>query len=251
MKRLMVAAMVAGASCWIVFAQDEGAGRGPRPTSGNAMRASAILRTVDADDDGVISAGELTNAPARVRTLDANGDGKIVPAEAGFEGAGRGRGGRGRDGGGPASGPSVDDLVSTLMAFDANHDGKLAKTEVPARLQGLFERGDNDHDSVLSDTELRALAAAQAGPSRPEEGGRGRDAGPGRGFSPFDVAAAVLDVDRDGALSSSEVDRAAEALRALDRNGDGRITADEVRPAFDGPGGRFGGRGGDPRGGAR
>jgi len=42
-------------------------------------------------------------------------------------------------------------------------------------------------------------------------------------FSPFDA-------NHDGALSSDEIDAIPAALRKLDKNGDGKLTADELRP---------------------
>lgn len=43
------------------------------------------------------------------------------------------------------------------------------------------------------------------------------------------------DTDRDGKLSPAEIDNAAAALRKLDRNGDGKLTADEYRRRRNGP----------------
>ncbi|MDB5319858.1 MAG: h [Phycisphaerales bacterium] len=76
---------------------------------------------------------------------------------------------------------------------------------------------------------------------RPREGARPRDgAGPGgegrpgagndavrRPIPPLFLA---LDTDGDRELSAAEIANAAKSLRKLDRNGDGKITADELRP---------------------
>ncbi|MDM8552010.1 hypothetical protein QUF72_18140 [Desulfobacterales bacterium HSG2] len=40
----------------------------------------------------------------------------------------------------------------------------------------------------------------------------------------------VLDIDRDGQLSADEMENAAEALKTLDKNGDGILGRDELRP---------------------
>jgi Ca2+-binding EF-hand superfamily protein len=56
---------------------------------------------------------------------------------------------------------------------------------------------------------------------------------------PLSPIAAALDADHDGSLSAVELRSAASALKALDRNADGRLTLEEVRPAF-GRGGRRG-----------
>ena len=71
------------------------------------------------------------------------------------------------------------------------------------------------------------------------EGARG---GPG-GFMRMSPIFQALDTDEDGELSKSEIKNAAKSLRKLDKNKDGQLTADEVRPNF--PQGGPGGPGGD------
>ena len=38
-----------------------------------------LVRTLDANGDGIIDAEEIANAPAALRKLDKNGDGKLTP----------------------------------------------------------------------------------------------------------------------------------------------------------------------------
>jgi len=92
------------------------------------------------------------------------------------------------------------------------------------------------------------------------EQGRGGQGGPGgqsRGGRPnmmtFLPVLIALDADKNGEISSKEMANAAAALKTLDKNGDGKLTEEEVRPERP-PGGRGGpggggGRGGDMRGG--
>jgi hypothetical protein len=71
----------------------------------------------------------------------------------------------------------------------------------------------------------------------------------GAGFNPIVTA---LDKNKDGKLSADEIKAAAEALKALDKNNDGEISAEELRPQFGGGAG-FGGfnrPGGGPGAGA-
>lgn len=201
-----------------------GEGRGRRP---GAMRMDPILSALDTDHDGVISAAEIDNAPAALRKLDKNGDGQITADEVRpvFEGEGRERGGRGRENREPD--PS-EQLVQTLMAFDKNNDGKISRDELPERMQGLMDRGDTNKDGFLSAEEIRALARAQAAentevaaPEREE-----RREGPPRPNMVF----AALDTNHDGVVSADEIAHAAAALRTLDKNADGQLTEDEVRP---------------------
>jgi len=217
------------------------------------MQASPLLNAIDVNHDGKIDAAELINAPARLKTLDTNGDGKLTRDEAGLPpGFGRGpggpggRGGRGGDAprggeggragqaGGddrsfevPIPGPTADELLAALMTFDKNKDGKLSKAEIPERQQGILDRGDTDKNGVLDAAELRKLTADQAAappvPPMPRGPGRG-------GFGGLDLASTALDTDHNGEISAEEIANAATSLKTLDKNNDGSITEDEVRP---------------------
>ena len=50
----------------------------------------------------------------------------------------------------------------------------------------------------------------------------------------------ALDANHDGTIDATELANAAAALKTLDKNGDGKLIEDELRPAG-GPGGRSGG----------
>lgn len=83
------------------------------------------------------------------------------------------------------------------------------------------------------------------GPGGP--GGPGGFGGPGgRGFPPMPLTTA-LDTDGDGELSKAEIANASKSLMTLDKNEDGVISAEEMRPQFGrgGPGGRGGPSGPD------
>jgi Ca2+-binding EF-hand superfamily protein len=211
-----------------------------------------LFTTLDADRDGTVSAAEITNAAAALRTLDTNKDGKLTPDETRAampfgrgEGGGRGQfGGRGPEGQGPGGSDTTEETVKTYMAFDENGDGKLQKSEVPERMQGIFERGDTNKDGVLTVEELRAMARAQSQQSvargRGGEGERegGRDGGRGRGgFGMMDPIFNALDTDHDNEIDAAELERAPASLKSLDKNQDGNLTQEEVRPNFGfGPG---------------
>lgn len=77
-------------------------------------------------------------------------------------------------------------------------------------------------------------------PDRPGQDGqrRGRPddrrGPPDRRFGPPLVAA--LDLDKDGEISADEIAKASESLKKLDKNGDGKLTPDEIRPPGPPPG---------------
>jgi hypothetical protein len=88
-------------------------------------------------------------------------------------------GGRPPEGRGQAKDPSASSLVTRMMAFDKNGDGKLTKDEITdPRLLRLFEQADTNGDGVVTREELVALAAKLEGQGgqRDERGGaRGAD----------------------------------------------------------------------------
>ncbi len=66
----------------------------------------------------------------------------------------------------PSSEPQVhlsaDNVISRLMSFDRDRDGRLAIGELSERMQGLVARGDRSGDGALDASELRTLAASQS-----------------------------------------------------------------------------------------
>ena len=86
-----------------------------------------------------------------------------------------------------------------------------------------------------------------------QSGGRGGQGGPGGFMRMFPVMSA-LDSDGNGEISPEEIKGAVAALKKLDKNKDGKLTEDELRPNFGGRGGASGqrpSRGGESRGGQR
>ncbi len=102
--------------------------------------------------------------------------------------------------------------------------------------------------TLIAVTMMTSVTFAQApggdGGGRPPREGEGDR---GRGFrpppNPFMEA---LDTDKDGTISADELKNAVESLTKLDKNSDGKLSEDEVRP----PRGDFGRGFGGPPGGA-
>jgi len=147
----------------------------------------------------------------------------------------------------------VDDLVTRMMAFDADKDGKLTKAEVTdERLLGLFDRADADKNGTVTRDELTALAEKEyvAGRGGPGGGGPGGPGG-GPGGRPGEVLPAPIQ-QRLG-LSDDQKAKIAELQTEVDARL-AKILSSEQMAQFKqmrerGPGGPGGGPGGGRRGG--
>lgn len=141
------------------FAQDN-----PPPHGGHRGRGprgpEPIVRAIDADKDGVISAAELTNAPKALLALDKNGDGKLTADEI--------RPPRPADAPPPPADAPKHPVSPVMLALDANGDGELSATEI-ANAGVSLAALDVNHDGKLTIEELRPLPPAGAphdGPPR-------------------------------------------------------------------------------------
>jgi Ca2+-binding EF-hand superfamily protein len=72
---------------------------------------------------------------------------------------------------------ATSDLVQRALDFDANHDGRVTKDELPERMVSILEQGDTNHDGALDREELSRLAERNAVQPQPPPGGRGRRGG--------------------------------------------------------------------------
>ena len=83
----------------------------------------------------------------------------------------------------------------------------------------------------------------------PGPGGGSGMRGPGPGFVPMRMPLiTALDADEDGEISAEEIKNAAQALKKLDKNDDGKLTREEFMPPRPGPGFGPRGEGGGPGG---
>jgi len=93
--------------------------------------------------------------------------------------------------------------------------------------------------AALAVAAFTATAQDADRPTPPEGGAR-----PPRPVPPL---MAALDANQDGVLDATEIDNAVAALKALDKNGDGQLTREEIHPKPPG-GGRGPGHAGGPGG---
>ena len=65
---------------------------------------------------------------------------------------------------------SPDEVVSRMLTFDRDRDGKVARSELAERMQPLMARADKNRDGALDVKEIRAMATAKPRLSEPEQG---------------------------------------------------------------------------------
>ncbi len=105
-----------------------------------------------------------------------------------------------------------------LARADANGDGKLQRSELPDRMQAMFDRIDANKDGAIDQDELNAMRR-----NRGQRGGGGGDDPP----SVQQVLSHVDDETADDGPSS--IERVLmRVLRKADKDGDGRIARSDV-----------------------
>jgi Ca2+-binding EF-hand superfamily protein len=119
--------------------------------------ASPLIKALDSDGDGEISASEITNAPTTLKTLDKNNDGKLEADELRPHFGQGGPMGGGPEEGHGGSAMSADEEAKSYLTLDKNGDGKLTKEEVPTRMHGLFTRADENHDGIITREEIGVM----------------------------------------------------------------------------------------------
>lgn len=195
---------------------------GPGPKQGEHRPPPPLVKALDLDGDGTISATEIDQAPESLKKLDKNGDGKLTMDEL--------RPPR-RDGEGP-KGPGDKDQPRGPRAD--GQDGKGGPRD-----GGAERKGPRDGNKGPGQDGGPAAKQGDA-PDGPDKGGPQGDR-----KRPVPPLMSVLDADGDGVISADEIAGAAVSLRKLDKNGDGKLTPDEYHPE---PPKRDGKDGDGPRG---
>jgi len=100
--------------------------------------------------------------------------------------------------------------ASAAEIWDDNHDGVYTCDEWKAYLGRLFDRADRNHDGRLTPAEFEAVRRA--------------------GSALADADFGYFDEDRDGKVTHGEfVDKPNEFILQFDKNGDCRVTPDELK----------------------
>ena len=102
--------------------------------------------------------------------------------------------------------------VELLERYDADRDGTVTRAEMEAGLKAEFAAADKNHDGRLDEDETRAVNEARWG----------------EGLS---TTSTLVDWNQDGYVDFHEFANTARSLfDQLDRNGDGKLTPDELHP---------------------
>jgi Ca2+-binding EF-hand superfamily protein len=217
-------------------------------------RMHAMIERLDTNKDGAIDNKEL----AAVKDRFAQGGGQQPQGQ-------QGQRPQGQQGQRPQFNPA--DMIKRIKESDKNNDGKITKDELPEQMQRMFPRIDTNQDGAIDREELAVMEKRMAergqGGQRPDgQPGQRPDGqrpdgqpgqrpqnpqGQGRGLPPLPVLQA-LDANHDGEISSDEIANAVKALKSLDKDGNGKLTMDELMPARGGRPGGQPGQGGRPDG---
>jgi len=126
-----------------------------------------------------------------------------------------------------ASAPPASAQTSQQDIWDANHDGVYTCDEWKSYLDRTFTLADRNHDGNLDPSEFATIRK------------------PGSPFADADFG--YFDENQDGKITRKEfVNKPSEFILNNDKNGDCRVTPDELKagntPKQQGPGGGKGGR---------
>ena len=183
---------------------------------------SQFFDEYDTNADGKVSTEEFRGASEVFKLLDKNGDGVITPEELGLPADYRPAAGKrpaaGREA--PAGGKGkanemakrLEKFRERLRAMDTNQDGKVSKEEWQGN-EKLFERLDRNGDGVLDAQDRPGQGPGTPGQERPRGAGRPAEGG--------DAPAPEALVERIKA-------QAAEHFRQLDKDGDGKLSGEEI-----------------------
>lgn len=120
-------------------------------------------------------------------------------------------------------------MMLIIAALDTNHDGVISAEEIanaPAALKTLDKNGDGQ----LTKDELMPPHPQHDGQDGPPPADAQSDSSQTRPQRPLPPIIAALDTNGDGVISADEIANASAALKQLDVNGDGQLTMDEIMP---------------------
>jgi Ca2+-binding EF-hand superfamily protein len=195
--------------------------------------ASKIMKKLDTNGDGVLSADEISKAGKHAKKLlaaDANGDGQVTMDELVADISQNQQN---------MQPPSASDVAGKIMkVLDTNGDGVLSTDEISSSGENAktIQAADANGDGTVTMDELVAYLTKQQQSTQPS--------------SAQDVANSImnkLDANKDGVLSASDItsglikgaastsgagksgsSSTSKIIQAADANGDGKVTMEEL-----------------------
>lgn len=158
----------------------------------------ALLKAIDADDDGIISMTEMNHASEALLKLDQNGDGKL----------------------------SNEELVSQKDPKDPKNcppGQKPEKGEKQGEDKGEKPKKKDDQDGAKGDK-------GDTQPSSTDEDKKPNNdqkSNPPRKDEQLAALVDAIDTNHDGQISAEEIANASHNLKKLDLNHDGKLTGSE------------------------
>jgi len=136
----------------------------------------------------------------------------------------------------------LDDINDTVGLAYASHPDRIYLVGKDGKIAFAGDKGPRGFKpELLEEAILKETGSGESESGRPSnagEPGRGRGGagGPGRrgnfgqAINRMPIVKA-LDSDGNSSLSTAEIEGATEALKTLDKNGDGKLTRDEMMPS--------------------
>lgn len=180
----------------------------------------------------------------------------VDPDGGGVMGRSFNRGGRGQnqrqrqapgDRGQPPGGRTPEQVTTRILEADNDGDGIVSLDDLPEQMRRGLVRADENQDGVLDTREIDRAAQmmSRGGPGGRPGLGRRQPGGPGGGHGDPVARIRAMDANGDGQITQDEVpEQAQRQFGRMDENGDGVIDANELESLSE----RFrGGQGQPPR----
>jgi hypothetical protein len=192
-----------------------------RPESSNTGGSASILQVLDYNRDGKLQQGEIDMAVVILRRMDRDKDGEISASELSSP-SNRPEGFAGRPNnrppGNPGQGGQSRGRIPQFADLDKDGDGKISLDEAPERMAEHFDEHDTNSDGFIDkkeqDAVIEFIRQRFSQRNRPDQN---------RGLT-FEQ----MDTNKDGKISRDEApERMAEHFGEADKNSDGFIDKEE------------------------
>ena len=119
---------------------------------------SSLLKTLDEDGDGILSANEIENATKNLKLLDRNADGQLEHHEMFATNTGAGDELPDDE---DAVDMQIENMIERFFDGDVNEDGLLSPAEIPVQVRRHLLSGDRNEDGFIDRNELWVLLEAR------------------------------------------------------------------------------------------